>query len=906
MAFLFAAALLLFSGPLLHSAASIPPKSLKLAGAASKYANEAAVIESFNVAFRFESDGTGSQDVRVRVNLQNEAGVREYSVIYNTYASSTESAQFVSVVDHHADGSTTVTLPSDAINQPAPATLEAPLYSDTEIQHLPVRGLQPGDTLDYEARVVQKAPEAPNQFWNSFRFIKNAVVLAETVTLNVPDGKYVRTWSPHYRPVVEKHNGRVTYRWAGSQLNPPPEDQSGGSTAADANPDIAWTTFRTWAEAGSWYRSLAAPQAAATPALQTLADQLTSSAKTPEDQVKAIYRFVSTHIRYIGIDFGKGRFQPHPAAVVLANGYGDCKDKDTLLEALLRAKGLTTAPALIGAGIRMISSLPTPEMFNHVITTVDLPSGRIWLDSTSGVAPFRLLDSSIEDKQALVIPSSGDAKLERTPAQPPFPFVDHFIATGTLTADGELDAHIQMEDRSETALALRYLARNLAPAQWDQAVQYLVRALGFSGSVSNSVFSSASDFSVPMKLTYDYKRAPYGDWGTLRITAPFPVLRLPAAPKKKPSDSLKLGSPRTEFAVAHIHLPAGFSAQLPDAVHVKTPFVTFDLAYSLEGGVLTARRTVVVLKNKLPPASWKSYQKFARDSSFNQFTFIQLTNTEASASVPNRPLLSEANPAAAEQVSKAVTPVGAQDSPGALKNPAEASQNSAALSTDASPLGKIYDVGGKIKPPASLGSLVAEIPENKPGAPVPSQCLVGLVVDSRGVPRQVHRIQCKGPDFGDVAVRTVTQDRFRPATLDGKPVAVRYQVPVGFTQVNPDELHPSRDTCTTTTTPPGYSGKVYKVGGGVTPPAIVLAPTPRYPAKERLMARKGTSTVSLIVNDHGMPKDVRIFKSSRPDFDNLALDAVRHYRFRPSTCNGKPVAVVVYIEVNFRIKKQWW
>jgi transglutaminase-like putative cysteine protease len=51
----------------------------------------------------------------------------------------------------------------------------------------------------------------------------------------------------------------------------------------------------------------------------------------------------------VGIDFGVGRYQPHAAAEVLANQYGDCKDKDTLLEALLRAKGFTTAPALIGA-----------------------------------------------------------------------------------------------------------------------------------------------------------------------------------------------------------------------------------------------------------------------------------------------------------------------------------------------------------------------------------------------------------------------------------------------------------------------------------------------------------------------------------------------------------------------------
>ena len=45
-----------------------------------------------------------------------------------------------------------------------------------------------------------------------------------------------------------------------------------------------------------------------------------------------------------------------------------------------------------------------PGFFNHVITTVVLPSGRIWMDSTPGVTPFQLLVQPIRDKDALVDP----------------------------------------------------------------------------------------------------------------------------------------------------------------------------------------------------------------------------------------------------------------------------------------------------------------------------------------------------------------------------------------------------------------------------------------------------------------------------------------------------------------------
>ena len=155
-------------------------------------------------------------------------------------------------------------------------------------------------------------------------------------------------------------------------------------------PSVAWTTFHSWAEVGDWYRSLALSQSQPNDAVRARAGELTKDAKTPEDQIRALYDFVSTKTRYIGIDFGVGRYQPHSAAEVLANQYGDCKDKDTLLEALLHAKGFTTAPALIGAGIAPVPDVPSPAVFNHVITTVELPTGRIWLDSTPSVSPLPL------------------------------------------------------------------------------------------------------------------------------------------------------------------------------------------------------------------------------------------------------------------------------------------------------------------------------------------------------------------------------------------------------------------------------------------------------------------------------------------------------------------------------------
>ena len=607
---------------------------------AVSYASEGLIVEQSDTICRYQADGTGEKDVYTRIKVQSEAGARRFSVLSLAYAAANDTPHIESVVVRHPDGTSTETPPSDAMDMPMPVTQQAPLYSDLKQLQIPVRGLRAGDVLEYRLHLERKNPESPSQFWQNYVFEKSAVVLSETLTLDVPAGKYVKVWSPDYKPTEADKGGRHTYTWTGNQLKPTSGDSKKNEAVtkeSDLKPDVAWTTFHSWAEVGAWYRSLAAPRTVPTDALRAQAAEITRDAKTPLDQVQALYAFVSTHIRYVGIDFGIGRFQPHMPAEVLANQYGDCKDKDTLLESLLLAKGLTPAPALIGVNIAMVADLPSPAFFNHVITTVSLPDGRIWMDSTPGVAPFQLLVAPVRDKQALLIPATGDAGLDRTPAQPPYPFVDTFEATATLTKEGELNGKVRASFRSDGELLMRLVAENLAPAQWDQGTQELANMWGFSGTTSNSSFGRADDTTQPMEVSYDYNRKTFGDWDNLRIVSMFPVIALPEGPEKLPTAEIDLGSLRTERVLSKIELPAGFNAELPNAIHVKTPFATFDLTYQFEKGVVTSERKLTILESKLPEASWEQYKKFTKDISLGDLAWIQLSAPPAAGSAAKNP-----------------------------------------------------------------------------------------------------------------------------------------------------------------------------------------------------------------------------------------------------------------------------
>jgi transglutaminase-like putative cysteine protease len=77
---------------------------------------------------------------------------------------------------------------------------------------------------------------------------------------------------------------------------------------------------------------------------------------------------------------------------VLQNGFGDCKDKPTLLEALLRAADIPSYPVLINSCRKLDPDVPSPSQFDHEITAVRLGKGEdfTWLDITAEVAPYGL------------------------------------------------------------------------------------------------------------------------------------------------------------------------------------------------------------------------------------------------------------------------------------------------------------------------------------------------------------------------------------------------------------------------------------------------------------------------------------------------------------------------------------
>jgi periplasmic protein TonB len=86
------------------------------------------------------------------------------------------------------------------------------------------------------------------------------------------------------------------------------------------------------------------------------------------------------------------------------------------------------------------------------------------------------------------------------------------------------------------------------------------------------------------------------------------------------------------------------------------------------------------------------------------------------------------------------------------------------------------------------------------------------------------------------------------------------------------------------------------------PPRPVYTPDPEYTSSARHDKIEGTVTINLKLDADGIPHEMKIARSLRPDLDQKALEAVTKWRFSPAKKDGKPIPVFLSVEVGFKLR----
>jgi hypothetical protein len=283
------------------------------------------------------------------------------------------------------------------------------VYSDLKLKNLSFKGLEDRSV----ARLAYRKTERPTE---EAGFIYQNIDL--TTTRPCKERIYV-TQIEAGTPVIVKEkikqilagleskhytlkNGNNVYVY--KYINPKPEEPELYSVPEFEYSDrVAFLSVSTWDEIAQWYYRKAKDKMVPDNYVKEKAIELTKDKPTDEEKIKALYDYVR-NIRYVSISLDQQRMVPHNASTTLKNQYGDCKDKSTLLIALLKSIGIDSLICLVNTWSLVDNADPTPRVFNHAIVAIPTKEGTYsYLDPVSTTTPYGYTPPYLEHRNGLVI-----------------------------------------------------------------------------------------------------------------------------------------------------------------------------------------------------------------------------------------------------------------------------------------------------------------------------------------------------------------------------------------------------------------------------------------------------------------------------------------------------------------------
>ena len=533
----------------------------------------------------------------------NESAAHNIAQYTLEYSESMETAEILEAFTRKADGKVLEVDRTQIFSQAPPGSPQVPKFTDRKQKVVVFPDVVAEDMVVYTVKRTRK-PSFLGEFYSGDVFQRGLTFEYVRVNITLPKTMASHVEAQGVDHQVEDAGQSITHKFF--YRNPRPTTAEPAALSPwDTDPHYIISTFADYAAVATAYRQLAVGKAAVTPRIQALADEITADTTDRREQAHRIYDWVSKHIRYVAVFLGNGGYEPHDSASILENGYGDCKDHVVLLEALLKAKGIASMPALIDSGNRY-RALDTamPAAFNHVLSY--LPEFDLYADSTSGMASFGTLPAAEYGKPVALAAETG-AGLRMLPLVVAEENEETLKTTAELKTDGTVSGQSTTTASGTFGITLRQLAASIearGPAQW--AASYF-KSLGWYGKAGFH-FGPPRDSLVPvytLAASFDLEARPEFLDGKA-FTSP-EGLRMLARPGEflLGSWTLKKTEPTPCFSGRQIEelsltLPPGRDIELlPRGKTVENAYLRYQSNWNRDGQVVSVRREITV---KLPVA----------------------------------------------------------------------------------------------------------------------------------------------------------------------------------------------------------------------------------------------------------------------------------------------------------------
>jgi len=569
----------------------------------------------------------------VVIKILNDRGKEAFGEVSLSYDATYEKLDILYARTIRPDG--TVVTVGDKNIRDVSLYLSFPMYSNARVRILSMPEVAAGAVIEYAFRMTRARLADRKNFDTIFWLQSDEPILLQRCVISVPAGRALRTkivnaayntFGYDLAPRVKEEGSRKRYYLEFRnvpQIIPELEMPPGPSV----NPYILFSTYSDWQEVYQWWRGLYLDKLAADPAIKEKVLSLVKGLTTPDEKIWAIYNFCTQEIRYVAVAYGDAGYEPHQAAEIFANKYGDCKDKAILLIAMLREAGIEAFPVLISTWDSVTTQTDMPcLMFNHAIAAVPVDDKLVFMDPTGTVVSFGDLPVTDQGCATMVFYPDRYAFVTTPVFDPAF---NSLVSRTVIRVhpDESIDAERSVEANGSFRQAQRYWLKYTMPILIKEGLKERVRGFADQADLAGYTISGVEDLNAPVVLSYTFS-APKFFVGAGPIRILNKLDHWDTAGVSKETRRYPLAWPGLEEQVDRIEvaLPDHLAVKyVPPDVDITTPWFDFSQRFETKGREVRLTSTRRVKVRIIPVADYPAYKEKIEEiaSSVNQNVVLE-------------------------------------------------------------------------------------------------------------------------------------------------------------------------------------------------------------------------------------------------------------------------------------------
>jgi hypothetical protein len=381
-------------------------------------------------------------------------------------------------------------------------------YDSLVLRRFPLPAAVVGAVFEVDTVIRHTQPRLPGEFSQRLSLQNIYPIQQGHYVIRTPADqrltiRFVGSATP---PILQEReeNGERIYRWSIAHVSALRITEPLTPPATDLIASVRIASLQSWTPVADWYRKLTEGKDAVTDDIRRVAEERTRGCATPEAKIAALHKAVR-ELPFVAVEMGNLNDMPHTAQEVLQQNYGDCKDKATLLRALLHAVGIDSDYVLVRTTDKgaLDRELYGPADFNHVILAVKTPAGDRYLDASVAEVPTGMLPPRVEGAAGLLIRDQGE--LVTLPLSNAADNRIEIAVTADVNKEGGARGRLVMTFLGQAAVLQRGMLTHVPRDRYREALEpALAPRLGTEITIETVQIANLRDADQPLTLTADF------------------------------------------------------------------------------------------------------------------------------------------------------------------------------------------------------------------------------------------------------------------------------------------------------------------------------------------------------------------------------------------------------------------